>query len=143
MYCKECGAVIAAENSYCPQCGTEISSEVKQTLLAGETSNMGDKAGGSGMEAPKDTKLSTWCWMAIISLLCGCFTLYKGINKMTCYDPGNPFSNLSVNAYVGGDAYNYIINGTYATAFFVLTSMFVLAAIGFIIIHYLTAKREE
>ena len=32
------------------------------------------------------------------------------------------YSSRLVNAYVGGDAYNYIINGTYAIAFFVLTA---------------------
>ena len=52
------------------------------------------------------------------------------------------YSSRLVNAYVGGDAYNYIINGTYATAFFVLTAMFVLAAVGFIIIHYLSQERS-
>ena len=31
------------------------------------------------------------------------------------------YHSLSVNAYVGGDAYNYIINGNYATGFFVLS----------------------
>ena len=46
-----------------------------------------------------------------------------------------------VNAYVGGDAYNYIINGTYATAFFVLTAMFVLAAIGLMILHYVSREK--
>lgn len=48
-----------------------------------------------------------------------------------------------INAWVGGDAYNYIINGTHATAFFVLTMMFVLSAIGLLIVHYLAKNRAE
>lgn len=57
--------------------------------------------------------------------------------------PVIPTPHKYVNAYVGGDAYNYIINGTYATAFFVLTAMFVLAAIGLVIIHYLSQKENS
>ena len=59
---------------------------------------------------------------------------------MLNYDSGDYYPYKYVNAYVGGDAYNYIINGTYATAYFVLTAMFVLASIGLVIVHYL-AKR--
>lgn len=43
--------------------------------------------------------------------------LYKGYDKMTNYSNS---SRNHVNVYVGGDAYNYIINGNYATSFFVL-----------------------
>ena len=87
------------------------------------------------------SKFTVWCWLAIASFLGGCITLYKGIDKMTNYY-NSEYSSKLVNAYVGGDAYNYIINGTYATAFFVLTAMFALAAVGFIIIHYLSKERS-
>lgn len=88
------------------------------------------------------SKITVWCWLAAASFLGGCITLYKGIDKMTHYYNSEYSFTPSVNAYVGGDAYNYIINGTYATAFFVLTAMFVLAAVGFIIIHYLSQERS-
>ena len=65
------------------------------------------------------SKFTVWCWLAAASFLGGCITLYKGIDKMTNYY-NSEYSSRLVNAYVGGDAYNYIINGTYATAFFVL-----------------------
>ena len=40
------------------------------------------------------------------------------------------YEDESVNAYVGGDAYNYIINGTYFTAYSVLgVGSFIIAAI--------------
>jgi len=50
----------------------------------------------------------------------GIFNLFKGIDKITQYS--NPESYLleSKNAYVGGDAYNYIINANYSTGYFVL-----------------------
>lgn len=83
---------------------------------------------------------SIWCILAGCSLACGCFTLYKGIDKMTNYHSDEIIA-LNQNAYVGGDAYNYIINGNYATAFFVLTTMFVLAAIGLMILHYVSKSK--
>ena len=68
------------------------------------------------------SKFTVWCWLAAASFLGGCITLYKGIDKMTNYYYNSEYSSRLVNAYVGGDAYNYIINGTYAIAFFVLTA---------------------
>lgn len=46
------------------------------------------------------------------------------------------------NAYVGGDAYNYIINSNYATGFFVLATMFALMGIGFIVLYYLSKMAD-
>ena len=43
------------------------------------------------------------------------------------------------NAYVGGDAYNYIINGNYATAFFVLAALFSVIGIGILIVNHLSS----
>jgi len=58
---------------------------------------------------------------AIFLLCCSLFFLYKGWNKMTKYiSPDSKYKD-PVNAYVGGDAYNYIINGAYSTGFFVLS----------------------
>ena len=86
-------------------------------------------------------KTSIWSILSGCSLVCSLFTLYKGIDKMINYYNSENYSSRNVNAYVGGDAYNYIINGTYATAFFVLTAMFVLAAIGLMLLHY--ASRNQ
>ena len=88
-----------------------------------------------------DKKGSIWSTLSGCSLVCGCFTLYKGIDKMTNYYNSENYPSLNENAYVGGDAYNYIINGNYATAFFVLTTMFVLAAIGLMILHYVSKNK--
>lgn len=87
-------------------------------------------------------KGSIWSTLAGISLGCSFYTLYKGIDKMTNYYNSENYPSLSENAYVGGDAYNYIINGNYATAFFVLTTMFVLAAIGLMILHYISREKS-
>lgn len=60
---------------------------------------------------------------------------------MSNYYSSENYPSLNVNAYVGGDAYNYIINGTYATAFFVLTAMFLLSSIGLMILHYIAENQ--
>lgn len=87
-----------------------------------------------------ERKFSVWCVLSILSFLGGAFCFYKGIDKMVNYCNSEYSYIEPVNAYVGGDAYNYIINGTYSTAFFVLTAMFVLTGVGFIIIHYLSRR---
>lgn len=63
----------------------------------------------------KSTVLNIFAMLFIIGSL---VPLYLGFNHMFVYDSGE--YGDSQNAYVGGDAYNFIINGTYATAFFVL-----------------------
>ncbi len=92
-------------------------------------------------ETKSTKKASIWSILSGCSSGCSLFTLYKGIDKMTNYYNSENYPSLNVNAYVGGDAYNYIINGTYATAFFVLTAMFVLAAIGLMILHYVSRDK--
>ena len=92
-------------------------------------------------EKSTSKKISVWSVLSACSLGCSFFTLYKGVDKMTNYYNSEKYPSLNVNAYVGGDAYNYIINGTYATAFFVLTAMFVLAAIGLMILHYISQDK--
>ena len=89
--------------------------------------------GGIAMQS--SNKFSLWSFLSSGSFLCGCYTFFKGMDKLTNYK-NTDYS--SINAYVGGDAYNYIINGTHATAYFVLTAMFVLTAVGLLIVHYVS-----
>jgi hypothetical protein len=64
---------------------------------------------------------------AVVLYLLAAVMFYKGYDKMTNYYNSENYPILNENAYVGGDAYNYIINGTYATGFFVLGSGFLLS----------------
>lgn len=94
------------------------------------------------MKKMSNKKNSIWSILACCSLCSAIFTFYKGIDKMVNYYNSESFPSLNENAYVGGDAYNYIINSNYATAFFVLTTMFVLAAIGLMILHYISREKD-
>lgn len=80
----------------------------------------------------------------VIFFLAFAIMCYKGYDKITNYDN----SDYSYeNAYVGGDAYNYIINGTHATAFFVLAVGFlisgILCMIGSFIVNSLSLTNDD
>lgn len=51
----------------------------------------------------------------IAFIFCGWFA-YQSYDKYTNYYNSDDYSWRNKNAYVGGDAYYYIINGTYFTA---------------------------
>lgn len=72
-------------------------------------------------------KKSTFLYLLTV-VFCIVFIVfsYKGYDKMINYH-NTDYSYE--NAYVGGDAYNYIINGTHATGYFVLAGTFLIAAV--------------
>ena len=141
MYCKKCGTMIPDGQLKCEKCGWEVPRNNPEEAFHIEANALTTPI--QKHQKVAKNKLSVWCYLAIVSLCCGAFTFYEGLDKMFRYDSGDSYPYKYVNAYVGGDAYNYIINGTYATAFFVLTAMFVLAAIGLVTVHYVSQKEEK
>ena len=81
---------------------------------------------------------SVWKVLSGISFAGSAITLWFGFDKMLNYVNDEHFWADPHNMYVGGDAYNYIINGNYATGFFVLTAMLALMGVGFIALYYLS-----
>lgn len=63
-----------------------------------------------------------------------------GFYKMYEYENGE--YGDGVNAYVGGDAYNYIINANYAGDFFILAVLCALIGSTFLIVALLDLKIE-
>lgn len=66
-------------------------------------------------------------------------TVDDALEKWDENNPGSDdypsvFRRDSVNSYVGGDAYNYIINGTYSTSYFVLALVFTVFACSMLIL---------
>ena len=57
--------------------------------------------------------------ISIVLLAVSLFAIYKGFDCILHYH-NSDFSSFNVNAYVGGDAYNYIINGTYFAGYMAL-----------------------
>lgn len=79
-----------------------------------------------------------WKGLSCFAFIASAVILGVGLDKMFNYDSGEFYPYEYHNAYVGGDAYNYIINSNYATGFFVLATMFALMGIGFIVLYYLS-----
>ncbi len=67
--------------------------------------------------------------------------IWMGMGFYRLYVYENPESYLfeSKNAWVGGDSYNFIINGTHATAFFILCLTFIVIGLGMEIV----ARKNE
>ena len=56
----------------------------------------------------------------------------QSFDKYTRYYQSDSFPSLNKNVYVGGDAYNYIINGTYFTALAIYAVGFGIAGVLFL-----------
>jgi hypothetical protein len=74
-----------------------------------------------------------WNISSIIFSFLSLFFLYKGYDKIANYQ-NSEYTFDKINVYVGGDAYNYIINANYATGFFVLALLCAVIALGIIVI---------
>lgn len=138
MNCKNCGKPLLSSDTFCRYCGTDCNQGTTET-----TKNQHPPVDGKTASQSSNSSFSVWVICSLVSFVASAWSLYRGIDKMTHYYSSEFSSSLNVNAYVGGDAYNYIINGTYTTAFFVLAVGFFLGAIGFLILHYMNKKNAE
>jgi hypothetical protein len=67
---------------------------------------------------------------AAILIVIGSISLYMGFDKKNNYVNSTSVLIESRNAYVGGDAYNYIINGTYFIGYSVIGgSLYIVSAV--------------
>lgn len=67
--------------------------------------------------------------LAVVLIVIGISFITVGFDKMTNYENSEYSWGKHVNAYVGGDAYNYIINGTYFTGYSVLGGFMMLMGV--------------
>jgi len=65
-------------------------------------------------------------FVAVVLIIASAFFAWKGYDCKTNYHNSEW---ITENAYVGGEAYNYIINGTYFTGFMVISGFCGLSAI--------------
>lgn len=85
----------------------------------------------------------------VLYIIAACFYIlsavafYKGYDKITNYYYSEKYYNLNKNAYVGGDAYNYIINGNYATGYYVLSMGTLLTGTLFVLTGILIKEMRE
>jgi len=130
MNCSECGKQIEKNVSSCPECGCP--NEVKDEVI-------GEKFVESAISvsAVKEKEEMVFTAISIISFILACIFYYQGYDRMMNYSAA-----LRVNVWVGGDAYNLIINGTHSIAFFVLAVGFTLFGISMIILLYLAKIKK-
>lgn len=74
-------------------------------------------------------KKNSWKILGIIIFIVSLVFICLGFDKLIDYGTYS-------NKYVGGDAYNFIINASKATAYFVLATFFLLLSIGCGIFYY-------
>lgn len=144
MFCKKCGAEIGPD-FLCPSCGFQnvISQEADIELQTSQICINVDEGTSSNVKRPTVIiRNKLWAVLSAVMFIISIIPFYKGYDKMTNYYSSDTFYSLNRNAYVGGDAYNYIINAGYATAFFVLSVGFALLGIGFLIVYYISGREE-
>lgn len=85
--------------------------------------------------------------ITVIFIVIGVLLIGIGFYKHLAYEHNNSeysYYDDSVNAYVGSDAYNYIINGTYFTAYSVLgVGSFIIATITGVGAMFMSVKLEK
>lgn len=141
MYCKNCGKMIPDGIAVCMYCGTvnirkDASSEERKRMRPmPEQAGTGPAGGseitqaGTGPAADPGSAQdgavpdSRWNVTAVCCLVAAAVFFCMGLYKMCFYDQRH-----MVNAYVGGDAYNYIINASYVTACWVLSGALMVCA---------------
>jgi len=94
MFCRFCGSEIDEGVNYCAKCKNSIKNGINEH-------------GGENKRVINRNRFLTFC--TIVLIVAFFIFLILGFTKMS-----------DTTKYVGGDAYNYIINAGKATAFFVL-----------------------
>ena len=114
--CVECGKEISDSVSQCPECGCPV---IHQNV--------------KGADKTWKTKLKKLRHrlriMALVCFCIACLFFLKGADVKNNYYNSDKYTSLNQNAYVGGDAYNYIINGTYFTGYSVTASAFLICGV--------------
>ena len=84
-------------------------------------------------------------FLSVTSFIGAAVSSFYGFHRLFVYrTPGEySFSEPSANYHVGGDAYNLIINGNHATAFFVLALALVTLGLGIEIILAIKSLNPE
>ncbi len=117
--CPECGKEIESTMEHCPECGYPIIEE----------HNMKDSIKKPSSIAKLKPIKNILIVLAMICFIISGIFFGKGHNVKNEYYNSENFTSLNKNAYVGGDAYNYIINGTYFTGYSVIASATLLSGI--------------
>lgn len=79
---------------------------------------------------------------AVISYISMMACIYTGFDKMVNYTNSQSSFIEKKNAYVGGDAYNFIINSNLSAAWFVLAGVCAIIGLTFVISYKMDSLVE-
>lgn len=79
--------------------------------------------------------MAIYKYLSFASFIISAVFMGMGFHKLFVYKNPESYESKSINSYVGGDAYNYIINSNYATGYFVLTLIFVVLGCSLLIVN--------
>lgn len=79
---------------------------------------------------------------SLLFYLAGFSSIAYGFYKMLVYENSDSIFRENVNAYVGGDAYNYIINSNYFVGFNVLGLTLIIIATSIVITRAINTRRN-
>ncbi len=94
------------------------------------------------MEKNMPSSKKAWDLKVITSFGISLIFIGLGFYKMFVYEMSDSSYVTDKNVYVGGDAYNYIINANFSTAYFVLALIFVIIACSFLIYNAIIIQGE-
>lgn len=118
--CKNCMTANEDSALACTNCGADKENADEKTFTMIQRKNN-----------PKiDMKRAMFVSLSVIFLALGCLFVSQGLDKKNNYYHFEDYPSLSKNAYVGGDAYNYIINAGYFAGYMALGGcMFICSTI--------------
>ena len=137
--CKECEKEISDKAEVCVHCGIEQKKKkVSEREVVNEVYQINTVPKKSGFIKNNIIPVIL-IFMGAILLIIGLSNDYYSYSDPDAYDT----HVYPREKYINGDAYNYIINAGYATAFFVLAIGAALLGVGFLIVYYLSNKKVD
>ena len=166
--CLKCGKETSDRAVVCPYCGyageRNTNTETQDTVDISDqklntahvnTNRTEDMLGQnfSTAEVKSDTKTdSVFHYLVIAAVILALLAtgfLSRGFYVKNVYANSSSSddyyydSDDDINAYVGGDSYNYIINGTYFTGFMVLSGAMYICATGMLCTALVLRKKDK
>ena len=132
----------------CPQCNNEISDKAEKCPHCGKIITANTLPVSTSVPTVQNNIPKFLTIVALILAIIGTGFLIKGFHVKNVYknyssDDYYYDYDDNVNAYVGGDAYNYIINGTYFAGFMALTGTMYLCATGLFCTSLLLNNKKQ
>jgi len=86
--------------------------------------------------------LNIWMVLGIIAYIISGVLINRGWDRLSNYYQSETTSSMNNYVYVGGDAYNYIINSNVLTGYFTLSGALMIVGTLFILISRMEKNRR-